>query len=68
MEETDTLYVLSKVFWDNWCQTVAFNENMSFTIKKEKQKFIDNLKLMEPGHELRLKEVAYNEDFVIVPK
>ncbi len=68
MEETDTLYVIEKAFWDNWCLNVAFNENTSFTIKKEDLKTIDNKKLVEPGHEFRLKEVSYNEDFMIVPK
>lgn len=47
---------------------MAFNENMSFTIKKEELKTIDNRKLVEPGHEFRLKEVSYNEEFMIVPK
>lgn len=47
---------------------VAFNDNKSFSLKKEKKRIIDNLSLLEPAHEYRLKEVSYNQDFVIVPK
>lgn len=47
---------------------MAFNENKSFAVKKEQVIVIDNQKLVVPGHEYRLKEVEYNQDFIIVPK
>jgi len=40
----------------------------SFSNKKEQLKNIDNLKLVEPMHEERMKEVIYNQEFVIIPK
>lgn len=41
---------------------------MSFTVKKDKTMLIDNISLMEPFHEHRLKDVVFNEDFILVPK
>jgi hypothetical protein len=36
--------------------------------KEERQKLIDNQSLMEPLHKLRLKDVAYGTDFLILPR
>jgi hypothetical protein len=35
LEHIDSLFIMEKSFWDNWCQNVAFNENKSFAVKKE---------------------------------
>lgn len=62
-------YVIEKEFWDSWADNVSFRGNKSkFAIRKEKKQAIDNLSLIEDGHEFRMKEVYYNENFIIVPK
>lgn len=68
MEDEDTFYVIDKAFWDSWSITVCFNDDKTLTLKKEKVKTINNAALLEPGHEFRMKEVTYNEDFILVPK
>ena len=68
MEDEDTFYVMDKAFWDSWAITVCFNDDKTLTLKKEKVKTINNADLLEPGHEFRLKEVTYGEDFIVVPK
>jgi len=47
---------------------VGFCEEKSFVIKKEKMKVLDNANLVEPLHQFRMKEVSYNENFIIVPQ
>jgi hypothetical protein len=47
---------------------VGFTDEKNFIIKKEKMKIIDNASLLEPYHELRLKEVLYNANFILVPR
>ena len=42
IEQIETLYLLEKEFWNNWCANVAFDENKSFLTKKEKLTVIDN--------------------------
>jgi hypothetical protein len=47
---------------------VGFEEGKGFALKKEKITCIDNQKLIEPLHDLRMKEVTYQQDFIIIPK
>ena len=47
---------------------VGFVDDKSYIIKKEKLKTIDNQDLIEPLHELRMKEVLFSDDFILVPK
>ena len=74
LDGTDnTYYVVNKVFFDSWRQNIGFGSGLdksSFQIKKggEKLKSIDNASLMEPNHALRMKDVTYGTDFVIVPR
>ena len=68
MEEESTFYVLEKEFFDAWAMNIGFCEEKSYVIKKERKKVIDNAGLVEPGHEHRLREVSYGEEFMLVPK
>ena len=62
-------YVVEKEFWDSWADNVSFRGNKSkFAVRKEKKQVMDNLSLIEDGHDFRMKEVYYNENFIIVPK
>lgn len=48
---------------------VGFVDDKSYIIKKEKIDIIDNAKLLEPMHELRLKDdIAYGDKFILVPR
>jgi len=47
---------------------VSYYEDMTITYKKEKITTIDNAKLLEPYHDLRLKDVVFNENFIVIPK
>ena len=40
----------------------------SFDTRSEKKSEIDNLQLIEDGHEFRTKEVIYGEDYLLLPK
>jgi len=60
--------VVDKQFFEAWCMNVDFVEEKNYIIKKEKINVIDNLTLMEPLHELRMRDVVYNEDFILLPK
>ena len=68
MEDEEIFYVIEKEFWETWAMHTAFTDNKNFSFKKEKKSIIDNAGLVEPLHEHRLKEVTYNEDFIVVPK
>jgi len=68
LEEEDTFYLIEKQFWEQWCNNVGFNDSQNISFKREKSKFINNEKLLEPKHDFRLRDVTYNEDFLIVPK
>jgi len=68
LEEEDTFYVVEKQFFEAWMMNVGFVDDKSYIIKKEKMNVIDNASLVEPLHELRLKEVTYGEGFMLVPK
>ena len=68
MDEEDTFYIIEKQFFDAWSMNIGFVEEKSFVIKKEKLHIIENASLVEPFHEYRLKEVLYNQDFLIVPR
>ena len=60
----DTFYVVENSFWEEWTDV-----SEQFTPSKELQKFINNKKLLEPGHKQRFREnVEYGEDYVLVPK
>lgn len=47
---------------------VEFQDEKNYIIKKEKMTTIDNASLLEPAHEKRMRDVIYNEDFVLLPK
>jgi len=59
---------VDKNFFDSWAMNVNFLDSKSFIIKKDKQKIMDNLSLVEGMHDLRMKEVSLNEEFLMVPK
>ena len=60
-----TFYVIEKEFWDVWCDA-AKNK---FQLRNENKKSIDNRKLLQNDHEMRLKEdKLFGEDLVIAPK
>ena len=69
-QKNSKFYVIEKEFWDSWVDNVNFKgDKSSFAIRKQKKNVIDNLGLIEEGHQYRLKEeVNYNEDFIIVTK
>ena len=68
-KEDASYYILEKEFWDSWTDNVSFRGNQSsFDIRKEKKLTIDNQALLEEGHEYRIREVSYNEEYIIVPK
>lgn len=52
--------MINKAFWDTWSITMNFNDDKTLTLKKEKVKIINNLELLEPAHDYRLKELTYN--------
>jgi hypothetical protein len=68
LEDEQVFYIIDKAFWDSWSISVHFNDDMTITFKKEKLKAINNADLMEPIHEHRMKELTFNEDFIVVPK
>lgn len=68
LDEEDTFYVIEKNFYEAWCMNIGFIDDKSYVIRKEKITIIDNQNLLEPMHDFRMKEVVYNEDFIIVPK
>ena len=70
LELEHSCFVIEKEFWDSWVDNVSFRGNRSsFDSRSEKKEIIDNLSLIEEGHEHRLKENKnYMEAFVLVPK
>lgn len=58
-------YVVEADFWNIWIKSTGDKFQMREQIKTT----IDNAKLLEPGHCLRLKDdMTFKEDFIIVPK
>ena len=68
LEFEEVFYAVDKNFFDSWAMNVNFLDSKSFIIKKDKQKIMDNLSLVEGMHDLRMKEVSLNEEFLMVPK
>jgi len=68
LDEEDTFYVIDKLFYEAWTMNVGFVDDKSYIIKKEKIDIIDNLSLLEPLHENRLKDISYGDGFVLVPR
>lgn len=72
LDKEEVFYVMNKRFFDAWSSHVGFNSNLersSFLIKKEeKLKIIDNASLIENMHSLRLTDVTYGTNYVIVPR
>ena len=68
LELEDTYFVVEKQFFEAWCMNVEFLEEKNYIIKKEKMNVIDNATLLEPWHEKRMRDVVYNEDFILLPK
>lgn len=63
-------YIIEKDFWDSWTDNVSLRGNQSsFNTRSEKKTMIDNLRLIEEGHQYRLKDdLNLNEDYVVLPK
>ena len=69
LETEDTFYLIEKQFYEAWTMNVGFVDDKSYIIKKEMIDVIDNASLVEPMHDLRLKdEISYGENFIFVPK
>lgn len=69
LEVEDTYYLVSKQFYEAWAMNVGFVDDKSYIIKKEKVNVIDNSALVEPYHELRLKDDHnYGDQFIVVPR
>ncbi|CDW76980.1 ubiquitin carboxyl-terminal hydrolase 15 [Stylonychia lemnae] len=68
LEEEDTFYIVDKLFYEAWTMNVGFVDDKSYIIKKEKIDVIDNLSLLEPLHENRLKDISYGDGFILVPR
>jgi len=47
---------------------MSFKDDVKFNIKLEHKACIDNAPLMEPRHEFRMKDLAYGQDFYLLPK
>jgi hypothetical protein len=60
--------MIEREFYEAWTMNVGFVDDKSYVIKKEKIDIIDNANLMEPLHELRLKDVTYGDGFILVPR
>jgi len=45
-----------------------WSEDTDFGIKIEHKDCIDNMALMEPKHQFRLKDLVYKQDYVLLPK
>ena len=69
-EPNSQFFIVEKEFWDSWKDNVNFKGDRSiFAIRQRRKKIIDNLSLIEEGHEYRLRDgINYNEDFIILPK
>ncbi|TNV87076.1 hypothetical protein FGO68_gene9179 [Halteria grandinella] len=77
LDVEDTFYIVIKKFFDAWAQHVGFSstsalmdpKTQSFQIKKqEKLSIIDNNTLIEILHTVRLQDVQYGVDYIIVPR
>ena len=68
LPEEQEFYVIEKPFWDQWCAALAISSNAEYSIKKEHKDFIDNKSLMMDMHEFRMKDIAYKQDYMLLPK
>ena len=67
LEDQSVFYVIDQKFWLEWTRSIGFFKNSSF-VKKAETMRINNESLIEAKHEIRMKDLAVNEDFVLVPK
>ena len=74
LEHETVFYVVNKHFFDSWSNNVGFEEsNLGKSAqlhirKEEKVRIIDNASLIENMHSLRLKDIEYGVDFIILPR
>ena len=68
-DETE-YYVVEKPFWEQWCTALQLSGigESKYYITKEHKDAIDNKGLMEDMHQFRMKDLAYKQDFVLMPK
>jgi hypothetical protein len=52
-------FVVDKAFWDSWCQAINWMEETEFGLKIDRPLGINNLSLMEPNHQFRMKDLVY---------
>ena len=62
LRDEDSFYVVEKAFWDEW--TLVTDE---FAPRKKIRR-IDNARLLEPGHSVRMKPLQCGDDYVLLPK
>jgi hypothetical protein len=69
LDREPRFYVCEKRFWDEWAEGVSFNKSDNQLGLKTLSKItMRNARLLEPGHQYRMGDVAYNEDYVLLPK
>ena len=52
-------FVVDRVFWDEWCQSVNWLQDTDFGLKVDRVLSIKNQDLMEPLHQFRMKDLVY---------
>lgn len=68
LDKETTFFIVEKPFWEAWSQNYGFKQDMKFKDKVKMKEEIDNLSLMEPDHIFRMKDLEYNEHFVVLPE
>ena len=68
LPQESEFFVIEKTFWDQWCHAMNWDEDTEYGLKMERKERIENMALMEPNHQFRMKDLMYKQDYILVPK